>query len=340
MSAREVISTRTTRASAIEANKATRAKKTRRARKQIIDGSRVDLSRQLPNYEITQLPNSLSRFCGYESGSCVDFGFELFVEAGLIIVTHGGEDGLTLFNLLPRRSFGQGQKREKLLLHVYLGIELVKPQELALLVDLQEPPFALIVDGKIRRAEGDSSRFGKGQHGLLNLRRSVNDLHLNQSLAGILPPIERAFGIVESIGIDGGAQNNHSYVKFLDYHLLVNGGGIGEHFVGRQVIHFDFEGLSDGHTAAVFFPDVWKESLADGPVAAFLKEPPHLGGRVRHESFRHVHSAFSCQQKLYRLVVDEAGGGVLVHHPDRQGLDQVNQRIVKPAVFAFGKRLV
>src|SRR5262249_24096664 len=69
------------------------------------------------------------------------------------------------------RSFGRGQEGAEFFQQLQLAVELVKPKELALLVDLQEPPLSLGIDAEVERAGADSGLARKFQHSVFNLGR-------------------------------------------------------------------------------------------------------------------------------------------------------------------------
>src|SRR4051812_7819848 len=66
----------------------------------------------------------------------------------------GREQPHSFFHRLGGTSWG-GNKSAELLQRPCLGVELVQPQELSLLIDLQKPPLPVVVHCKINRAKTD-----------------------------------------------------------------------------------------------------------------------------------------------------------------------------------------
>ena len=116
----------------------------------------------------------------------------------------GREQPLAFFQRL-NRTFRRGNKSAKLLQCSGLRVELVQPQELSLLIDFQKPPLPVVVHGEVNRAETNLRFAGKFQDSFLHIGRRGNDLYLHIAQPGILPPIQRLFGIVQSKRINPAA---------------------------------------------------------------------------------------------------------------------------------------
>ena len=88
----------------------------------------------------------------------------------------GREQPNTFFQRLSR-AFRRGDERAEFFQCPGLGIELVQPQELALLIDFQKPPLAVVIHGKVNRAETDVCLAGKLQDAFFNIGRRSDDFH-------------------------------------------------------------------------------------------------------------------------------------------------------------------
>src|ERR1700682_2103573 len=152
-----------------------------------------------------------------------------------------------------------------------VAIECIEPEELPSFVDLEKPPLAVAINSKVKTAVGDSRLSGKREHGLLDVRRWLNTFHLHQPLTDILPPINGPLRVMKGKGIHGCAQQYHPHVELLHYHLLINSGGVGEHFVGRQRLLAYFKRLRHRHrTTTLLLPDVGKKGLANHATGILL----------------------------------------------------------------------
>ena len=151
----------------------------------------------------------------------------------LYVIRKSGKQPFAFFQRLGR-TFRRGDKSAELLQGSGLRVELVQPQKLSLLVDLQKPPLPVLVHSKINRTETNLGLPGKRQYSFLHIGRRRNGLHLDIAQSGILAPVEGLFGIVQRKRIHPVAHEHHADVKLLGYHLLIDSGRISKDFVRRQ----------------------------------------------------------------------------------------------------------